>query len=295
MFCGTMNTMKRLFAYIFIIILIAGGYVFRDDVADWYRRVRGVEIVPAITAQDAIREIEKKVFAPSPLRTTHDTPDSFLTEKGVIAWTNRERLRNGNLPPLSSNALLHAAAAAKVEDMFSRQYFEHVSPTGKGPADLAEAAGYEYIAIGENLALGNFENDEVLVTAWMNSPGHRANIVNNTYTEIGVAVKRGVFEGRMVWLAVQEFGRPMSLCPAPDKNIEIQINATGQLLKELEARIKTLRDEIDQTPRRHDSGYNEKVELYNTLVNEYNKSVAELKELIAAFNDRIRIFNECIQ
>src|SRR6185369_15716694 len=117
------------------------------------------------------------------------------------------------LPALKENALLDKAAKKKLDDMFAQQYFEHINPQGKGPSDLAKSVGYDYIAIGENLALGNFKNDAELVQAWMDSPGHRANILNKQYTEIGVAVGQGTYEGKKTWLAVQEFGRPTSSCP----------------------------------------------------------------------------------
>ena len=293
--CDTIKTMKRLFSATLFVLLILSGYIFRDNFVRVYQRLMGVpETTRTVTAKDAIQEIEKKISLPSPLRAVHDAPQSFLSEKGVIAWTNSARRNNGGLSGLTNNDLLRAAATAKVDDMFQRQYFEHVSPSGAGPADLAKDAGYEYIAIGENLALGNFENDEVLVTAWMNSPGHRANILNATYTEIGVAVKHGVFEGKAVWLAVQEFGRPLSVCPAPDKTLEAQIVSASAELDVLGARIAMLREELDRM-RRRDPEYNEKIDAYNTLVGQYNELAAMIKEIVAAYNATVRTFNECIQ
>jgi len=117
----------------------------------------------------------------------------------------------------------------QLDDIFEKQYFAHISPEGLGPSDLAEKSGYEYIMIAENLALGNFKDDNTLVNAWMDSPGHRANILNNRYTEIGVAVGKGFFSesnennkeeiATEVWIAVQEFGLPLSSCPKPEESL----------------------------------------------------------------------------
>ena len=152
--------------------------------------------------------------------------------------TNIKRINNG-LSPLSRSDKLSASAAKKVKDMFEKQYFEHISPSGRGVKDLAQEAGYEFIVIGENLALGNFENDESLVQAWMESPGHRDNILNSRFREIGVAVGKGVFEGKSTWIAVQHFGFPVSYCPGPDDNFRDKIekgeNEIIVLQKELKA------------------------------------------------------------
>jgi len=115
---------------------------------------------------------------------TYNTKNIKLTVKGVIDNTNKQRALNGDLPVLKENFKLNFSAEKKLQDMFVKQYFEHNSPEGIGVGDLGLQAGYEYIIIGENLALGNFKDDASLVDAWMASPGHRANILNKKYTEI---------------------------------------------------------------------------------------------------------------
>lgn len=182
------------------------------------------------------------VSTPSPLRHNGDR-EGILTADGTFTATNTQRQQHG-LPPLLRNNALNRAAQLKLEDMFAQQYFEHVSPDGRGPADVVEAAGYEYITVGENLALGNFESDADLVQAWMDSPGHRANILSNNFRELGVAVGQGEFEGRNTWLAVQTFGTPLSACPAPDKQLlenferkKFSIRQIEQELAELDTKI----------------------------------------------------------
>lgn len=142
------------------------------------------EVPPTLAPESAAKveveeEIELDAIAqPPPLllevEGEIDTEVS-LSNSGILAETNSERARLG-LSPLRISSNLNAAATLKVIDMFARQYFEHTSPTGVTISDLSESVGYDYILVGENLALGNFSSDAALVAAWMGSPGHRANI-----------------------------------------------------------------------------------------------------------------------
>src|SRR6185369_9999820 len=87
---------------------------------------------------------------------------------------------------LQLNDQLAAAAQAKANDMARRGYWSHVTPDGKQPWSFVEASGYQYEAAGENLAYGFGSSDEVM-TAWMHSPEHRANILNSVYQDVGFA------------------------------------------------------------------------------------------------------------
>ncbi len=131
-----------------------------------------------------------------------------ITAQQVIAQTNVKRQQLG-LSGLQLSPTLAAAAHLKAEDMFAHQYWAHVSPQGKEPWDFIRSAGYVYQAAGENLARDFMETDE-MVDAWMNSPTHRANIVNARYQEIGIAVVNGSLQGAETTLVVQLFGRPQS-------------------------------------------------------------------------------------
>ena len=130
----------------------------------------------------------------------------------IISETNLQRQENGDLPALKENTDLDETASAKAADIFKNQYFEHVSPSGVDPGKLVESYGYDYIVEGENLILGNFSSEKEVVADWMASPGHRANILNNRYTEIGVAIVKGTYKGEESWVGVQEFGLPLSTC-----------------------------------------------------------------------------------
>lgn len=105
---------------------------------------------------------------------------------GLVEETNIQRA-GGGLAGLSINSKLNAAAQAKANDMAARNYWSHNTPEGNPPWVFFSNAGYEYKAAGENLAYG-FDSSNTTVVAWMNSPGHRANIMNGTYTEVGFGI-----------------------------------------------------------------------------------------------------------
>ncbi|MBP7768216.1 hypothetical protein KA082_00075 [Candidatus Woesebacteria bacterium] len=139
---------------------------------------------------------------------------SDISVAQVIQQTNEQRAAL-KLSPLRSNATLSAAAAAKAADMFANQYWSHVSPKGKQPWDFMKQVGYRYSSAGENLAR-DFGTTPEMIHAWMNSPTHRANIVNAKYQEIGVAVVNGNLQGMDTTLVVQMFGKP-PVSTAPKK------------------------------------------------------------------------------
>lgn len=237
---------------------------------------------------------EKTVVTPGPLRAVVRTSNtSDLTVSGIIAYTNKERAQNGGLPALTENALLDRDAQMKLADMFAKQYFEHESPSGVGPADLAKTVGYAYVIVGENLALGDFGSDQGVVTAWMNSPGHRANILNTHYQEIGVAVGKGMYEGSETWLAVQSFGAPLSACPAIDYALKSQIDGNNVKIAALRTELDAKKALIDTTPP-SEYNYNVYVSEYNALIPEYNVLVGNNRILVANYNAGVQAFNSCI-
>jgi hypothetical protein len=137
---------------------------------------------------------------------------STITTNRIIQLTNNQREKAG-LPDLTVNAKLTAAAQLKGEDMLAHQYFEHISPTGVTPWFWMAKEGYTYQVAGENLAI-DFTQAEDVVSAWMASPSHRANILRTDYTETGVAVVTGEFEGHTSTIVVHEFGKPANAASA---------------------------------------------------------------------------------
>jgi len=132
-----------------------------------------------------------KVQIPAPgstgASTTADASVSFARQ--VVQLVNAERAKAG-LPALASDALLGKVAHDKAVDMYTNGYFSHQSPTYGSPFDMMRAYGVTYRYAGENIAKGQRTPAEVM-QAWMNSPGHRANIVSPNFTKIGVAYYKG--------------------------------------------------------------------------------------------------------
>lgn len=239
----------------------------------------------------------ENISAPPPLKVVKEIFEVHqlnLTSLGIIIWTNTERAM-AVLPTLKENENLNKAALAKAQDMFKNQYFEHISPVnGVGPAELVKQAGYDYLEVGENLILGNFENDKAVVEGWMNSSGHRANILNFKYKEIGVAALKGIYQGKEVWIAVQEFGRPTSDCPAIEQNLKSAINTNKKEIEQLAAIIEMKKAEIESM-KRGNPFLNQKIEEYNELVNRYNTLVNQTKVIIETYNNQVFLLNQCLQ
>ena len=242
---------------------------------------------------NALDDIKKQAFEPEPLRLNNSNQGAFLSDLGIISETNRQRNANG-LPSLSQNARLDYAALKKANDMFKNQYFEHVSPTGVTSGDLLKTAGYEYILSGENLILGNFKDDKEAVEAWMNSPGHRENILNSRFSQIGVAAVKGIFEGQETWIGVQEFGLPLSSCPQPDVYLKNTIDSYQRDADEQAKNLEAEKKELDNTPFKIGSSQKNKIDNYNQKVAEYNSLVDTIKKLIIQYNDEVRVFNNCV-
>jgi hypothetical protein len=131
---------------------------------------------------------------------------SAINIPNIINLTNESR-KQFSLSALTENQLLNKAAQAKADDMLAKGYFAHNSPDGKTPWDFIVATGYSYLQAGENLAV-NFSEAEDVETAWMNSPGHKANILNKNFQEIGIGVAQGIYQGHNAIFVVQEFGDP---------------------------------------------------------------------------------------
>lgn len=116
--------------------------------------------------------------------TVPSIDDVKAFEKEVVRLTNIERSKNG-LKPLNENWELSRVARFKSQDMIDRRYFDHTSPTYGSPFTMMKNFEIRYTAAGENIAYGQRTPEEV-VNGWMNSPGHRANILNANFTQIGV-------------------------------------------------------------------------------------------------------------
>ncbi|MFH0930147.1 MAG: CAP domain-containing protein [Candidatus Moraniibacteriota bacterium] len=132
------------------------------------------------------------------------TAASDITAENIIGLTNASRAGTGE-SILAANSKLSLAAKAKADDMLAKNYFSHTSPKGVTPWKWIDGENYDYSYAGENLAM-DFQSAEKMEDAWMKSPTHRANILNEKYKDIGVAVKAGNINGSETILAVVMFG-----------------------------------------------------------------------------------------
>ncbi|MFT4532463.1 MAG: hypothetical protein ACI9T8_000486 [Candidatus Saccharimonadales bacterium] len=106
-----------------------------------------------------------------------------VSTSGLLSSTNSQRASNG-AGALAINSKLNAAAQAKANDMQARDYWAHKTPDGEDPWVFVDAQGYDFNKAGENLAYG-YSSSSTTVTGWMNSPSHRANMLDTAFTEVG--------------------------------------------------------------------------------------------------------------
>lgn len=280
-----------------IISVVLLGILFWLELPSIYFTPQNVSQVQNQISNYLVKDLrqQSELVTPSPLRIKQEeNPQSTLTREGVIKWTNIQRKKYG-LPLLKENQKLDSSSEVKVDDMFVHQYFAHKSPQGLSVGDLTKKEGYDFIEVGENLALGNFKDDEDLVNAWMNSPGHRANILNPKYQDIGVSVEKGTFEGKTTWMAVQHFGFPLSACPFPNSDLKKSIDNLEKQINNLTIELNEAKEDIENTKFKYGPLYLKKINYYNSLVAQYNNLVEESKILIRKYNNQVKSFNSCAE
>ncbi len=118
-----------------------------------------------------------------------------VLEAEMLEMINREREKNG-LKPLKADPELTLVAREHSQDMFVRGYFAHIDPEGKSPFDRMKVANISFLTAGENLALA--QSVEIAHINLMNSPGHRANILNPVFGRLGIGIMDGGFYGLMI-------------------------------------------------------------------------------------------------
>ena len=252
-------------------------------------------------------------------KTSHD-PNSgqrypgqeVLSREAVVTLTNRERASNG-LTNLIENQLLHSIAEERARDMLEKDYFDHISPTGVQASDVAQKIGYRYKIIAENIGSGTFLTNQKIVDGWMQSPGHRKNILSPEIKEIGVSVVKGRMGGKETWVAVQIFGLQSpavsaKLCTPPSQRLMNEIEVKKAELRGLNERLDNLRKELDSektiieldrmldkkdSKKNHD--LNVKIKTYNEKSRWYNEYLAEIKAKEAVLHSMIEEYNRTLQ
>lgn len=126
----------------------------------------------------------------------------------LVLETNEFRTTN-NESSLVESPLLTSAAQMKANDMAIKGYFSHIGPNGEKPWVWFKKIGYKYSYAGENLAVDFTESEDVTV-GWINSAKHKANLLNTNFTEIGIGVAKGMYDGHETTFVVQFFGKPFN-------------------------------------------------------------------------------------
>ena len=177
-------------------------YTVRSGDSMWKIAVRyEVGVSELIKANPGIRN-PNLIYPGQKIKIPEAAPlQTFETE--VIRLINIERTSRG-VPALTTNWQLSRVARYKSQDMIDKNYFAHQSPTYGSPFDMMEAFGLRFSAAGENIAYGQRSAREV-VNAWMNSPGHRANILSRAFTQTGVGAAKKA-NGTLYW--TQMFMKP---------------------------------------------------------------------------------------
>lgn len=145
-----------------------------------------------------------------------------VTIQEIISLTNLQR-GDAGVGSVAENATLNQAAQLKAKDMFDNDYWAHTNPydSSKDPWYWFEQASYNYYMAGENLAM-NFDTSGGVVNGWMASPSHRENLLNDSFTEIGVAVVNGVLQGQETTLVVQLFGVPLGAAQTIEEGVDVE-------------------------------------------------------------------------
>jgi hypothetical protein len=227
-----------------------------------------------------------------------------LSKEALIDLTNNARANEG-LTELEENPLLDTIAEARARDILDKQYFAHVSPTGEQASHIALKVGYRYKVIAENLANGTFSTNSKIIDCWMQSPGHRKNILSSQMREIGVSVVKGRLNGMETCVSVQIFGLrsgPASVGTYTFSRREsnVEMGTEGLSGEGLNEKLRRMKQEVDveqasiqrdirissNDPRRYQEQLNLRIRVHNENVNRYNQAVAEAQSMRLAMNSR---------
>jgi hypothetical protein len=151
-----------------------------------------------------------------------------VSENELLNLVNYQREQKG-LPDLKENQELRVAAQRNAQYMFEHNYWAHFAPDGTSPWSFIKGAGYDYIYAGQNLAKG-FTTSQDAVTAWMNSPTHRENILSPNFKDVGFAIEEGRLQGEDTVLIVQMFGSRANSAITNDDTLK-PIGSVGEIDK----------------------------------------------------------------
>ena len=159
---------------------------------------------PSIASTSTVQVNNAKKSTPPAKKVSPPSAGANTPAAQVLSITNAERAKVG-CKALKTDTDLTTAAQGHSADMAKNDYFSHDSQDGRSPFDRMKNAGYSFSAAAENIAMGQLTPSDVM-TAWMNSAGHKANILNCTYTQIGIGIAKDK-NGAPYW--TQDFGKPL--------------------------------------------------------------------------------------
>ena len=203
--------MRRILSLVFAVFIFftvpvyaqSSTYTVKSGDSMWKIAVKyQIGLSEIITANPQIKN--PALIYPGQKLTIPTIDDVKALENEVVRLVNVERSKQG-LQPLTINWEVARVARYKSQDMINKNYFSHTSPTYGSPFNMMESFGIRFSAAGENIAYGQRTPQEVM-TAWMNSPGHRSNILNPTYQQIGVGAAK---KSNGLWYWTQMFIKPM--------------------------------------------------------------------------------------
>ena len=163
--------------------------------------------------------------------------DTENLKTNIVTLTNIERTKTAS-GVLYESETLNIAAENKLDDMFEKGYWDHTGPNGETAWEFISETGYRYEVAGENLARG-FASSKDVMSAWMESPTHKDNILNSRFQEIGLAVGTGQVKGATTTVIVQLFGRPKTAF-ASEQTENTSLDNEKQLLPEVSLENATL-------------------------------------------------------
>lgn len=201
--------MKKLFIVLFALLVVFGGasstkaqglaypsknYTIQAGDSLWKIAVKNQVGVSEIKSYNPQISNPNMIITGKVIKVP-DLSAIIANENEVVRLVNVERSKVGQAP-LKANWQLSRVARYKSEDMRDKKYFSHTSPTYGSPFDMMKNFGLTYSAAGENIAMGQVSPAEVM-KSWMNSPGHKQNILSPNYTEIGVGYASGSYWDQM--------------------------------------------------------------------------------------------------
>ncbi|WP_404449764.1 SafA/ExsA family spore coat assembly protein [Sutcliffiella horikoshii] len=192
-----MKTLQKVLITLSVVALVLGGntvalaattHTVQSGDTMWKIAVKyQVGVSELIAANSTLKNPD--LIYPGQTITIPEKGEGQTQEEQVAKLVNQERAKYG-LKPLKLNWELSRVARYKSQDMIDKRYFSHTSPTYGSPFDMMRNFGISYRTAGENIAAGQKTPQEVM-NAWMNSEGHRKNILSSQYTEIGVGYAKG--------------------------------------------------------------------------------------------------------